>query len=319
MPTPRISIVIVACNSGAFLAETLASVRAQSFEDFECVVIDDGSSDRTRQISEEFARGDRRFRPRTIPHEGTVAARNIGFSMTNPGSAYICFMDGDDLWTPSALQTLYDQAESRPEASGTYGLARCIDENGNPLDDEAWLNNGRGRFYCDKWGNWQLMDPSEPTDFRSLWYSAPFPPGLILARRGAYAKAGPFDDLISLFEDWDMLLRLGRIGDLYHSESAILYCRRNAADLVERPTAANLARMRALQYKTFFSSQNNAEHRRILRHNWRATQWLHARQKWAAAVSHISEGRFLEGVRRCASTCIQFYRLARGYPTLRGI
>lgn len=101
---PRISIIIPVYNVAPWLAFTLQTVQAQTFTDWECVVIDDGSTDATASIVTDFACGDSRIRLLQQANAGVSAARNRGLDEAR--GTYIAFLDGDDLWRPHTLATL---------------------------------------------------------------------------------------------------------------------------------------------------------------------------------------------------------------------
>lgn len=100
-----ISVIVPAYNVEGFIREALASVAAQSYADWECIVIDDGSTDGTLAVAEEFAAADPRFR--LISHENRgPGARNTG--LDNARGEWICFLDADDMLLPHALRCLID-------------------------------------------------------------------------------------------------------------------------------------------------------------------------------------------------------------------
>lgn len=319
MASPLISIIVGAYNCERFLEATLLSIQAQTVEDWECVLVNDGSTDGTLEIAEYFATRDSRIRVKTVPNAGCAAARNEGYASSNPKSTYVSFMDADDLWIPESLETLVRGIEPFPCAIGVYGSGECINENGEAHHDPDYERVKKGRVVYDKWGKLRILGPKEPTTFRSLWFSNPYPPGVVLARRSAYEKAGPFDVTLGAFDDLDMLLRLSRRGVFHFVDQVILSYRRHSRNVSARSAKRNLTRLRALQHKTFFSPENNAEHRRILRENWQATQFFHWRQKWSIGAKYLSEAHYLEAGREFAGSCVQVWRLVRGCPARQGI
>lgn len=107
--TPDISIIIPNRNYGRFIGDALNSVLHQTFQNWECIVIDDASTDNSVSVIQEYVDSDPRFRlfkNKTVL--GTSASRNIG--LDNARGTYIAFLDSDDSYTQHALQTLYDLA-----------------------------------------------------------------------------------------------------------------------------------------------------------------------------------------------------------------
>jgi len=103
---PAVTVIVPAYNVAEYITDTLASLEAQTLTDIEVLVIDNGSTDATPQIVDSFATKDSRFR-RVLSTEvkGAWAARNVGLSLAK--GDYIAFLDGDDLYLPTALQDLY--------------------------------------------------------------------------------------------------------------------------------------------------------------------------------------------------------------------
>lgn len=100
-----ISIIVPFYNSSKFLNECLSSIKAQTFSDFECLLIDDGSSDSSREIAESYTKEDSRFILLNKEHVGFPQAKNIGLDYAK--GEYICFIDSDDAVHPRYLELLY--------------------------------------------------------------------------------------------------------------------------------------------------------------------------------------------------------------------
>jgi glycosyltransferase involved in cell wall biosynthesis len=315
---PLISIVIPAYNCERFIMQTVGSIQAQTLRDWECVIVDDGSTDTTLALIRELAAADGRFRTAAQPNRGPAAARNHGLELIDSRSQYISFMDSDDVWLPEALEALKTELEKYPEVVGVHGVGRCIDQNGAEYLDPKYKANGNGRFICDSLGRIVFLDPSAPTSFQSLWFSNPFPPGLILARRGAYEKVGSFDASVCPLEDWDMMVRLSRHGDFRLLEKLLLSYRRHDNNLSGQSASVTGHQIRGLLHKTFFSAENDAAQRKIVRQNWRATELLHLRQKVGAVKEHLAGANLRRAASAVAGSCVHLYRFARGYPTLNG-
>ncbi|MGA3170982.1 MAG: glycosyltransferase [Chthoniobacteraceae bacterium] len=316
---PRVSIIIAAYNSERFLAQTIRSIREQTFRDWECVIVDDGSTDGTPEIARRLAAEDPRVCVATQPNAGASAARNMGMTLIHPGSKYLTFMDSDDLWAPEALEVLCDEADHHPERVGVHAVAKCIDQDGNPFEDPMYTWRGSGRIVYDKFGNVVKLDPSTPTNFQSLWFSNPFPPGLVLGRRTVYEKVGEWDMGLYPVEDWEMLLRLCRHGDLHFVDRVLLSYRRHSNNSSGRSDEVNVRKIRNMFYKTYFSRENDVKHRQILRKNWRAAQLFDLREKLRVAGEQLGKARFASAASTVARGCLSLYRYARGYPTLEGI
>jgi glycosyltransferase involved in cell wall biosynthesis len=124
-----VSVIIPAFNAAANIRQTLDSVRAQTYQAFEAIIIDDGSSDGTSAIVEEFARKDSRFRLVRQDNRGVGEARNAG--IRNARGQYIAPLDADDLWYPEKLaKQVARLTQGGPETGLVYCWSDLIDEHG---------------------------------------------------------------------------------------------------------------------------------------------------------------------------------------------
>ncbi|MEI8338932.1 MAG: glycosyltransferase family 2 protein, partial [bacterium] len=106
---PAITVIVPAYNTAKFIGEALGYIKNQTFKDYECVVVNDGSKDKTAQIAKNFIKKDKRFK--LINHEsnkGSSAARNTGFAVAK--GKYVIFLDSDDIFDKKLLETLYVNA-----------------------------------------------------------------------------------------------------------------------------------------------------------------------------------------------------------------
>jgi glycosyltransferase involved in cell wall biosynthesis len=141
-----VGIVIPAYEKEHFIEPTLRSLQHQDYADWECVVVDDGSRDRTADVAEQVAAGDSRIRVVRQTNPGVSGARNCGYRLLSRNCRYVTFMDGDDLWAPGALTSLVGACDLSPRAIGAHGLADMIDSTGSPLHPGGFAEFGRGRL-----------------------------------------------------------------------------------------------------------------------------------------------------------------------------
>ena len=127
---PRVTIVVPAYNTARTLGETLSSLLAQTFRDFEIVVVDDGSSDTTAAIAASF-QADPRVRLVRQRNRGLAGARNSGIA-TATGDL-IGFCDADDLWEPWKLQAHVRHLDAAPHVGVSYAGSALIDDHGTLL------------------------------------------------------------------------------------------------------------------------------------------------------------------------------------------
>lgn len=134
MSKPRVSVVIPLYQTERYIAEALKSVRAQTFDDFEVIVIDDGSSDRGADIAR--GTGDDRVRVVGQANRGLAGARNTGISEAR--GDYIALLDADDRWHPQKLARHVALLDARPEVGLSYSASRLIDDDGQALGLAQW-------------------------------------------------------------------------------------------------------------------------------------------------------------------------------------
>jgi glycosyltransferase involved in cell wall biosynthesis len=194
MSAPAVSIVIAAYNSAATLEETLASVAAQTFTDFELIVIDDGSSDATPALLQTHAAQWPWLSWVRQPNAGASAARQKGIALAR--SDLIAFLDADDLWHPSKLAKQVPLMLARPELVLSYT---------DMLD-----------FFPDHDASRSLLQQKSPARgqvlpalFQANFIYTP----TVIVRKAALERVGGFDLRLKVNEDFDLWLRLAELGE----------------------------------------------------------------------------------------------------------
>lgn len=183
---PVISIVIPVYNGSTTIQETIESVLKQTFQDFEIIIINDGSQDRTLEVISNFK--DSRIQVFSFPNSGLAVSRNRGIAKAT--GKYIAFLDADDLWTPDKLQAQWQALQDNPEAAVAYSWTDYIDES------SQFLFSGRhttlnGDVYPELLVYNFLENGSNP-----------------LVRKQALKEVGDFDASVNSAADHDMYLRL---------------------------------------------------------------------------------------------------------------
>lgn len=126
MGKDQISIIMPVYNAVAHLAEALDSVRAQTFKEWECICVDDGSTDDSAEMLSRFASDDARFRVIRQDNAGPSAARNHGLELIR--SPWFLFMDSDDIFHPDAFGTFLDVAKGTGADVVTAGYSCDLDK-----------------------------------------------------------------------------------------------------------------------------------------------------------------------------------------------
>jgi glycosyltransferase involved in cell wall biosynthesis len=119
---PLISVIIPAFNSGKYLAQTIDSVLAQSYQNFEIIIVDDGSTDDTLQLAKNIAEKDNRIKVYSIPPAGRPSVpRNFGIQQAK--GDLVAFLDSDDLWGRSKLDDQLRVFRNNPKTGFVYSVS----------------------------------------------------------------------------------------------------------------------------------------------------------------------------------------------------
>lgn len=183
-----VSIIIPAYNQGHFLAEAIDSVLAQTYPDFEILVVDDGSTDDTAVVAQSYT--DSRVRYIYKENGGLSSARNAG--LRHASGEYISYLDSDDCFLPDKLALLVAELKAHPDVGLVAGQALPIDEYGRQVGIK--------------------FDKALPEDSTQLLLGNPLHVGSVLLRREWQEQVGFFDETLRSYEDWDMWLRLALAG-----------------------------------------------------------------------------------------------------------
>ncbi|MDZ8077972.1 MAG: glycosyltransferase [Nostoc sp. DcaGUA01] len=183
---PKISIVIPAYNSEKTIRATVESVIRQTFNDWELIIINDGSHDSTLEIASQVK--DSRIKLFSFDNAGLSASRNRG--LKRAVGEFVSFLDADDIWTSDKLAMQLKALENNPQAAVAYSWTDYIDENGKFAFSGSYINVNGDVYEYLLMSNF-LENGSNP-----------------LIRREALITLDGFDESLISAEDWDMWLRL---------------------------------------------------------------------------------------------------------------
>ncbi|MCZ8133153.1 MAG: glycosyltransferase [Steroidobacteraceae bacterium] len=198
----RVSVIVPAYNRERFVGAAIESVRAQTFADWELIVVDDGSRDRTAAVVESFL-SDPRIRLHRQPNSGQATARNVGLRCSS--AEFVCFLDSDNKWTPGKLAMQVELLERHPDVDVVYGDTQLIDEN------DAALPGGRMNRHSGA-----ITRPLLLHNFVTF--------NTAITRRPLLDRIGGLDESIRRADDYDLWLRASAHGRfLYVPETWALY------------------------------------------------------------------------------------------------
>lgn len=193
---PRFSVIAPLYNKEDFVVRTLDSLARQTFRDFEVIVVDDGSTDRSAQRVEAFLAEHpdcSHFQLVRQPDMGVSHARNRGVELSS--GEYITFLDCDDWWEPEFLQEMDGLIRRYPQA-GIYATGYYIVKYGQrriaPIGVESTFTDGL-IDYCDVYARTLCMPVTSDT---------------VAMRREVFLASGGFREGITLGEDFDLWIRL---------------------------------------------------------------------------------------------------------------
>ena len=187
---PLVSVIVPVYNGAGFIIETLESVRRQTHAGFECIIIDDGSTDNTAEVVQKWIAADRRYSYIYQPNLGLSAARNAGLDRVD--GDLIQFLDADDVWLPYRLSESLKCFENRPDVGLAYGFNARIDPEGKVIDTFA-----------------NRQSPSEGRIAPYIYtrrINLPCP--TITFRKSCIDEVGLFDETFRATEDRDLWLRI---------------------------------------------------------------------------------------------------------------
>ncbi|MGM0444366.1 MAG: glycosyltransferase family 2 protein [Fibrobacterota bacterium] len=183
---PAVSVIIPVYNRASFVAEAVDSVLSQTFTDFECIVVDDGSTDATPAVLASYGG---RIRVISRKNSGVSAARNVGIVAAR--GRWIAFLDSDDYWLPEKLACQMTFLKENP----ALRIAQC---------QERWIRRGR------------VVNPRKKHRKKGgrIFYDSLalclISPSAVIIEKSLLEDVGFFDETLPVCEDYDLWLRITR-------------------------------------------------------------------------------------------------------------
>jgi glycosyltransferase involved in cell wall biosynthesis len=192
---PLVSIIIPCYRQGNFLPTTLGSILQQSFTDWECIIVNDGSPDETEEIAHEWIKKDKRFIYVSQNNSGLAAARNKGISISQ--GSYLLFLDADDLLSSQKLESdiqLFSQTNADIVYSMSYYFQNNMDERftHRNLHYVEWMPKVSG-------GKKDILPFLLQNNIMTVCSA--------LIKKTVIEKTGYFETRLKSLEDWDFWIR----------------------------------------------------------------------------------------------------------------
>lgn len=219
----KISVLMPVYNAERYVAEAVESILAQTYRDFEFLIINDGSTDGSLAILERYAARDARIRLISRPNTGLVGALNEGLSLAQ--GHLIARMDADDVALPRRFELQVDFLDHHPEVVCLGGAIQMIDEKGRYLT--------------------QIHPPQTNEDIqeRALTGHTPMTHPTVMMRNECVAAVGGYRPETYPAEDLDLFLRLGERGQLASLPEAVLKYREHANSICQKNRDVQMDRM----------------------------------------------------------------------------
>ncbi|QRM90932.1 glycosyltransferase [Lacinutrix sp. WUR7] len=215
-----VSVIIPTYNRAAYIRFTLASIAKQTYTHFECLIIDDGSTDNTRDILIDFCKNDSRFtyflRPNNLS-KGANSCRNFGISMSK--GTFVSFCDDDDCWVSNKLELQLNIFKKHTHISVVTGDIAYINSEGVSLNNvkSHWPNNHGFVFK-------QFLIKNRTSMVTPM------------IKRGVFEKVGNFNTDFVIAEDWEFWRRVSYCFDFYSINEVLCFVRLHPENMTKTRT-----------------------------------------------------------------------------------
>ena len=224
--TPKVSVIIPAYNHERFVAAAVESVRSQTLADFELIIIDDGSTDRTLQVLEGIA--DPRIRLLSQENRGAAGTINRGIGLAR--CPYIAILNSDDVYHPERLARMTQLLDDRPDVMLVSSLVEPIEASGSPVqptsEHAAWQ-----KWYEDAL---QQVRDDEPPLQSLLKYNYVVSSSNIVMRRSFFDSHRGFNERLAYCHDYELLLRVSGQYPVEVLRERLVYYRLHEANTINQ-------------------------------------------------------------------------------------
>lgn len=262
MRQPLISVILPAFNRLAWLQAAIHTVFAQTLEDWELIVADDGSDEPTREYLRALASNhEGRVRVLYLAHSGNPpVARNA--ALREARGEYVAFLDSDDLWLPRKLELQIASLGENPARQWSYTRSELVDGSGRPLP------GGRGLKYPQRKDGWIAES--------LLRGEAAVTQSSVVARREAVVRVGGYPEDLPICGDYELYLRLALESEIDFVDAPLVLVRRHQEHYCDDVSA--LAEVRRFMGKV--QRSNRVPHLRALVRSRRARLLVSLTRAW---------------------------------------
>ncbi len=272
--TPMVSVIIPTYNRATLLLEALQSIVAQTFVDFEVLIVDDGSTDETNEIVTGFP--DERFIYICQENRGRSAARNRAISEAK--GRYVAFLDSDDSFAAEKLERQVEIMEAHPEYGMIYTSAKVIDEQGR--EQFSIYATEKGLPY------YRATESGFIYDRIAFYLPLTILLPTVMVRTSVLKSVGGFDEKLHRFEDTDLWRRIAKTNRIFALDLPLTTIRSHAGNRMEHPEQVFAA---INYYISKIREEDGGESAKW--HRGSARLYLH----YAIAVHALEENRSFSG------------------------
>lgn len=212
---PKVSVIIPAYNRESYIRQTVDSVLGQTYQNIELIVVDDGSSDGTRQILEQYGNKLLLLEHEQRANKGQSAAINLG--LKKAVGHYVAILDSDDYWHPDKIKIQVEFLEQNPDVGLVYGNGEGVNADGEYLYD----------IYSDS-----HYEENKPANVLMDCYF--LVPNNALVRKSVFDEVGGFDESLRSAQDHDMAIRIAEVTKLAYINYKWFYYRRHGQSISQK-------------------------------------------------------------------------------------
>jgi glycosyltransferase involved in cell wall biosynthesis len=234
---PKVSVITSCYNAEAYIAQTIESVRSQLFQDWEMVIVDDGSRDRSADVVRETAQREPRIRLICQENRGAPTAKNVGIAASDRDCDYVIFLDADDLFKPGVLTFMTSYLDRHPEA-GAIGCEYDFINGAGDLIAPSNQEYGAVWRYAPHGRGIRVIPDDEPnTPFVSLFCWCRVIPSATMVRRSVLDQTPGFNPELPMGHDIDMFLHCALYGEVHYAPQSLVQYRRHGTQMTAQVDA----------------------------------------------------------------------------------
>jgi glycosyltransferase involved in cell wall biosynthesis len=279
MNSPRVSITMPVLNGERYIGRALESIAAQTYRDFELIVVDDGSTDRTAACVDAFRD---RLRLKRVTHAWNQGiARSVNDGLRQSSGEFIAFLDHDDCWLPEFLETQVRYLDSHPEV----GMAHS----------DYQITDGDDHIVCESVARWRGKTCPSGNVFADLLQESFIVGNSVLIRKPCIARFGGFSEDLP-FGDYHLWMRIARHYQIGYVPKPLTQYRQHISQTIRNVSATRPEDCAAVRViKSILEEYPEA---------WAEVGNAKIRHRFASLYFDVAYSSFLAGASKNARACL---------------